>query len=136
MVFKKGVSGNPGGKPKGTKHSMTVDMMDELLRAIANTKEKKEISKGKSILEHFVERAYKSDTVLNAFMKKLIPDRTFNIEDFRNGNIKVVFEIVDAQTPKTRKEKQAEFGEKHNGTKLKNSQNYNGNSIQEIEEDK
>ena len=34
MPFKKGKSGNPGGKPKGTKHSMTVDIFDKLLKAV------------------------------------------------------------------------------------------------------
>ena len=75
---------------------MTVDMMDELLRAIAETKKNKEISKGRNILEHFCYRAYKNDAVLNAFMRKLIPDRTFSINDIRGGgDIHVIFEIID-----------------------------------------
>ena len=97
MPFVKGKSGNPGGKPKGTKHSMTVDIFDKLLKAIKETKDNKKISKGKDVFEHFVERAYKSDTVLNALMKKFVPDRTFNIEDIRGGDIKVSFELVNAK---------------------------------------
>jgi hypothetical protein len=62
------------------------------------TKKKEVISNGKSIIEHFVERAYKSDTVLCSFMKKIISDRTYHKEDFENEDVKVTFEIVEASS--------------------------------------
>lgn len=96
MPFKKGIVTNPNGRPKGSKNTMTVKIFEDLLKEMKAAEKDKTISKGKSILRHFIERAYKNDTVLCAFMKKLVADRTFNIEDFQNGVIKVTFEIIDS----------------------------------------
>lgn len=95
MPFKKGIVTNPDGRPKGSKNTMTVKIFEDLLKEMKAAEKDKTISKGKSILRHFIERAYKNDTVLCAFMKKLVADRTFNIEDFQNGTIKVTFEIIE-----------------------------------------
>lgn len=96
MPFKKGVVTNPNGRPKGSKNTMTVKIFEDLLKEMKAVEKDETISKGKSILKHFIERAYKNDTVLCAFMKKLVADRTFNVEDFQNGVIKVTFEIIEA----------------------------------------
>lgn len=66
MPFKKGKDwkGNPKGRPKSPE-------IEELRQAI----EKARKAKDKSILEHFVERAYKNDQVLVALIKKLIADK-------------------------------------------------------------
>jgi hypothetical protein len=55
--------------------------LEELRQAI-NTVEKR---KRKKLLEHFISRAYKSDKVLIALLKKFVPDIT--VRDIRNtGN--------------------------------------------------
>ena len=63
--WKKGVSGNPKGRPK---KGLTEG--DMLLAAI----DKMEKFKRLSILEHLVDRAYENDAVLIALLKKLVPD--------------------------------------------------------------
>jgi len=64
--FKKGESGNPKGKIKGTKNYLT--RLDEALSEI-------ETLKGKNLFFRFIERAFASDKVLVAAMKKFVPDR-------------------------------------------------------------
>ena len=64
--FKKGVSGNPAGKPKGALSEKTL-----LIKAIAKVEKKEKIS----LYEHFVKRALVSDMVLVALFKKLISDK-------------------------------------------------------------
>ena len=63
--FKKGVSGNPAGKPKGALSEITL-----LKKAIAKVENNKKIS----LYEHAIERAYVNDSVLIAILKKLIAD--------------------------------------------------------------
>lgn len=67
MAFKRGESGNPGGRPRGAKNLVT---QQEFITALHNVQKKRKIN----LLERFFERALKSDTVLIAVMKKLIPD--------------------------------------------------------------
>ena len=66
-LFKKGTSGNPKGKPKGSLDELT------LLKIAVKKVGKK---KGITLCEHFVERAYVSDMVLVALYKKLVADKT------------------------------------------------------------
>lgn len=65
--YPKGVSGNPSGRPKGSKNKGSMAELNEAIRDVAKKKRK-------SILRHFVEEAYVDNTVLIALMKKLCPD--------------------------------------------------------------
>ena len=64
--WKPGVSGNPNGRPKGSRN---VFSLTELKEAIA----KVEKDKKKSFLEYAVERAYEEDKVLIALLSRLLP---------------------------------------------------------------
>ncbi|MBL7132384.1 MAG: hypothetical protein ISS45_13500 [Candidatus Omnitrophica bacterium] len=63
--FVEGSSGNPTGKNAGRPPQL--DMEEALLDA--------QRIHNKSFIEHFIERAYKSDAVAIALAKKLLPDK-------------------------------------------------------------
>jgi len=96
--FVKGQVANLKGRPKGARNKITVAIFDELLKTMKEVEKSETISKGKSIIKHFVERAYKSDAVLCSFMKKIIPDKVYHKEDFENVDVNVTFEIVDTRS--------------------------------------
>lgn len=61
--WKPGQSGNPKGRPKTPAISLLRKAMGEV-----------ELEKRKSFFKHVVERAYKSDVVAVAIMRKIVPD--------------------------------------------------------------
>ena len=61
----KGHSGNPSGVKAGSEVTLT-----ELVSAIRSVEKKER----KSLLQHLVSRAYKSDAALGILLKKLLPD--------------------------------------------------------------
>ena len=75
--FAKGNCANPNGRPKNPE-------AEELRQALLKATKKH----NKSFLEHFVDRAYKSDTVAIALAKKILPDQ---VESDIIGDIIVAF---------------------------------------------
>lgn len=91
----KGQSGNPTGRPQGAVNKE----LTELKGAVNNVGK----SKRKSIFRHFVERAYDSDNVLIALMKKIVADvkfeeRNLNIGGQKGNPIKVIVFSDDSDT--------------------------------------
>ena len=68
MRFEKGKSGNPKGRPKGT---ITTLSPDELMASLKRAKAK---NKGVSFLDNFCLRAYTSDKMAIALLRKMLPD--------------------------------------------------------------
>jgi len=64
--WKKGHSGNPKGRPKGVSE---IDVFRQALITVEKDKKQK-------LYEYAIERAFVSDIVLVAILKKLIPDKT------------------------------------------------------------
>lgn len=90
--------GHPGcgGRKKGSKNVFNSDSRKAMLQALKIVEGDKTIGKGKSFWQHVAERAYKSDTVLCAVLKKLCPDLLATEFDVAKGVIKKVkFEIVE-----------------------------------------
>lgn len=81
--WKKGKSGNPKGKPKGSKNYTT--LLEEAVKRI-------EDKKGRNLFDHMIERAFISDRVLIAVAKKFIPDKSSaEIDQRTDGTLIVKF---------------------------------------------
>ena len=63
MVFKPGQSGNPKGRPVRPE-------IEEFRKALEKVSKEKDMS----LLESIIRRAYKSDVLANAALKKMLPD--------------------------------------------------------------
>jgi hypothetical protein len=64
--FKPGQSGNPDGRPPGSKNYLT--LLEEALKDYETTK-------GKKLFERLIERAFINDNVLLNVVKKFVPDK-------------------------------------------------------------
>lgn len=67
MRFRTGQSGNPNGRPKGSRNTFSIIDLEDAIRVVEKKKRRK-------LLRHYVEQAYEDNNVLNALMKKLVPD--------------------------------------------------------------
>ena len=65
--FKPGESGNPDGRPKGSKNYLT--QLEEALL-------KYETATGKKLFDRLIQRAFINDNVLLNVMKKFVADKT------------------------------------------------------------
>jgi len=108
MPFTKGhkIVGNRNGRPPGSKNKISQKLFNEFLNTIREVEQDEKISQGKTLFKHIISRGFKNDAVAMAILRKLVPDRTFNIEDFQSGDIRVTFEIVESEQQKEKKEGQ------------------------------
>ena len=67
MAFRKGKSGNPHGRPKGSYALHT--MLEKAIKEV-------EAEQGIDFLREAVKRALKSDAVMIALLRKIVPDKT------------------------------------------------------------
>lgn len=87
--FKEGNPGGPG-RPKGSAY------MDELKQAIKEVEKEKK----KSLFKRVIERAYISDSVMIAVLKKFVPDKVKQeLEGLSEMSIKV--EIINGSKSKS-----------------------------------
>ena len=66
IPFKPGQSGNPDGRPKGSKNYLT--LLEKALKDVEDVK-------GNKLFKRFIERAFINDKVLVAAMKKFVSDK-------------------------------------------------------------
>ncbi|MBA7591790.1 hypothetical protein ES708_33956 [subsurface metagenome] len=102
-----------GGRPFGSKNLFNKDSRKAILTALSIVEKDKSISGGKSFWLHIASRAYRSDMVAIAVLKKLCPDLAAVEYDLAKGGRikKIKFEIVgnkpdsgDVSTQKTLEE--------------------------------
>lgn len=103
--FKKGHE-KFGGRKKGVGNKISQKLFEEFLETIKEVEADQKISAGKTFFKHIISRSFKNDMVAISLLRKLIPDRTFSLEELQgDGKIRVVFEIIDA-LKKDEKEKE------------------------------
>lgn len=88
QLFKPGQSGNPNGRPKGTKNYIT--QLEEAIK-------KYETETGKQLFERLIQRAFINDNVLLNVVKKFIPDKT-STEITGNEGQPVVINLIPVKT--------------------------------------
>jgi len=71
--FQPGESGNPDGRPKGSKNKISMARLEEAISAESELAEKEG---GVDAVRHFVRMAYLHPNVMIALMKKFIPDKS------------------------------------------------------------
>ena len=88
MPWKKGQSGNPGGRPR-------MPEVEELRKALVKAAREHDCT----FLEHFVKRAYENDIVAIALAKKLIPDLNIVEGDGIQTIVQNIIHYADAHSP-------------------------------------
>ncbi len=81
--FRKGVSGNPGGRPKGSRNllSMLQDILQEIT-VVRENRKRRRVSKGEAMFRSLVNRAISGDIAAITRIAELVPAR--ELEDVRH----------------------------------------------------
>lgn len=97
--FQPGHPDYSGGRKLGSKNVYNKDSRKALLQALNIVSKDKAISHGKTFWEWVATRAYKSDAVLIALLKKFIPDlQSVEFDLTGKGAIKrVKFELIESR---------------------------------------
>lgn len=81
--WKKGTAPNPKGRPKGSTNKIPWSDLQKALKEV-------EKEKGKTLIKHFIERAFDDDGVMVSAMKKMLPDlKSIDIEGSIDGDHKI-----------------------------------------------
>ena len=94
QLFKPGQSGNPDGRPKGSKNYLT--LLEEALKDY-------ETETGKKLFRRLIERAFINDKVLLGTVKKFIADKT-HTEIETVEPIRGIFKIITDENNKSDKD--------------------------------
>ena len=121
--FLKGTSGNPDGKPIGSRNWST--LLEEAIEKVQKTKDD-------TVLEKFVKLAYMRPQVMIALVKKLVADKTF-VEGGTRDDIKLTIEHV-GKARETFKRKLDNISKRLKDTDEQNGKN-EAELIEEIEDD-
>lgn len=99
--WRKGVSGNPLGKPKGIKHERTllqeaIKIVESDPRTICNCQIiagvlDRSIPRCQTIREHFIRRGLVNDAVVSGVLKKLEPDLVHDTTDRKPTTINILY---------------------------------------------
>ena len=81
MASINGKSNNPNGRPP--KGNAFVEQLAKAIKVV-------EKAKGKSLMQHAIERAYVEDTVLIALLRKVLPDEIKNEITGKDGGAIII----------------------------------------------
>jgi hypothetical protein len=80
--FRKGVSGNPGGRPKGSRNLVSIlqDILQETT-VVQENRKRVRVSKGEAMLRNLVQRAVSGDITAIKHVAELVPPQEFEAID-------------------------------------------------------